>query len=404
MASRDKPKAGSPPAGDSNLVDLGQLLDLTRDSLIVLDWDGTIRYWNRAAEERYGYSRDEAVGRNAHELLKTEFPLPAEQIKEQVATQGEWQGELVHTRREGSKLVASSRWVRQEGHGPHPAIIEINTDITDLKRGAAALRQSEARMAAVIDSAMDAIISVNQDQHIVMFNSAAEKIFGYNAADVLGQPLDILIPRQFQGVHRQHVRDFGMTGVTKRSMTSPGLLTGLRANGKEFPIEASISQVKLDGDRIFTVVLRDITERVQAEEEARKQAEIIHQLSTPVLRVRPGLLVVPLIGNVDGARAGQLTQQLLDHIRSERARVVVMDITGVATLDTYVANHMIRTVKACRLLGAEVIVTGISRQTAQTLVGLGVDWGELETTSSLESGMELAEQFLVARFRGPRAA
>lgn len=381
-----------------------KLLDFSRDSIMVLEWDGTITYWNRAAEERYGWSRQEALGRDAHDLLKTESPVPLEELKSSARRSGEWEGELVHTRRDGTKVVATSRWVLEERAPGPPAIIEINTDITERKRSEDALRQSEARLAAIIDSAMDAIISVNQEQRIVLFNSAAEKIFGHKAPEALGQPLDRFIPERFRDVHREHIRNFGRTGVTKRSMTSPGILSGLRADGAEFPIEATISQVEVAGQKVCTVILRDISERVRAEEEARNQAETIRQLSTPVLTLRRGLLVMPLIGNVDATRAGQLTQQLLDQIRRERARAVVIDITGVAALDTYVANHLMRTVKACRLLGAEVILTGISKQTAQTLVALGIDWGDLNTTSSLESGIELANQVLAPRPRRPAAA
>lgn len=383
-------------------IDFHILLALTRDSVMVLTWDGTIALWNRAAEERYGWKREEALGKNAHELLQTEFPVPVDELKEIVENAGQWEGELIHTRRDGAKLVASSCWVRQDG-GERPWLIEVNTDITERRRGEDALRHSEARLSAIIDSAMDAIISVNKDQNIVLFNSAAEKIFRCKAAEVLGKSLDMFIPVEFREAHRQYIRDFGQTGATKRSMTSPAILTGRRADGEVFPIEATVSQVRVNGERVFTVILRDISERVRAEEEARKQAETIHQLSTPVLTLQPGLLVVPLIGNIDAARAAQLTQQVLDGIRSQRARAVVIDITGVASLDTYVANHLMKTVKACELLGAQVVLTGISKQTAQTLVSLGIDWGQLNTTSSLENGLERAKALLSSR-RSPRVA
>lgn len=116
-----------------------------------------------------------------------------------------------------------------------------------------------AVLAGIFNSAMDAIITVDSSQTIVLFNPAAERLFGYPAADVLGEPLDVLIPRRLRDVHREHIENFGLTGVTQRSMSSPGILMALRAGGTEFPIEATISQAYSDGQKFFSVILREIT-------------------------------------------------------------------------------------------------------------------------------------------------
>jgi len=126
----------------------------------------------------------------------------------------------------------------------------------------------------------------------------------------------------------------------------------------------------------------------------RQQQEAIRELSTPVLQVRERLLILPIIGLIDPQRARQLTEQLLRGIRTNRARVVVIDITGVAAMDATVANHLVQTVEASRLLGATVIVTGLSPEIAQTLVTIGVDLGKMNTVGDLQGGIEEAERLL----------
>jgi rsbT co-antagonist protein RsbR len=124
------------------------------------------------------------------------------------------------------------------------------------------------------------------------------------------------------------------------------------------------------------------------------QQEAIRELSTPVLQVRNGLLILPMIGMMNTQRARQLTEQLLHTIRANRAKVVVVDITGVPTIDTAIANHIVQTVDAARLLGASVIVTGISPEIAQTLVTLGLDLSTMNTVGDLQGGIEQAEELL----------
>ncbi len=126
----------------------------------------------------------------------------------------------------------------------------------------------------------------------------------------------------------------------------------------------------------------------------RQQQEAIRELSTPVLQVRERLLILPIIGLIDPQRARQLTEQLLQGIRSNRAKVVVMDITGVPSIDANVANYLVQTVDAARLMGASMIVTGLSPAIAQTLVVISVDLGKMETVGDLQGGIEKAERML----------
>lgn len=141
----------------------------------------------------------------------------------------------------------------------------------------------------------------------------------------------------------------------------------------------------------ITVAVGFVQER---ERTIREQQEAIRELSTPVLQVRERLLILPIIGLIDPQRARQLTEQLLRAIRTNRAKVVVIDITGVAAMDSNVANHLVLTVEATRLLGATVIVTGLSPEIAQTLVNIGVNLGKMNTVGDLQGGIEEAERQL----------
>jgi rsbT co-antagonist protein RsbR len=129
----------------------------------------------------------------------------------------------------------------------------------------------------------------------------------------------------------------------------------------------------------------------------REQQDAMRELSTPVLQVRERLLILPIIGVLDAQRARQLTEQLLGAIQSGRAKVVVIDITGVATIDLTVANHIVQTVEAARLMGASAIITGLSSRIAQTLVDLGVDLSMMHTVGDLQGGLEEAERLMGLR-------
>ncbi len=145
-------------------------------------------------------------------------------------------------------------------------------------------------------------------------------------------------------------------------------------------------------NRIATTVAAGFVH--ERERVIREQQEAIRELSTPVLPVRERLLILPIIGLIDAQRARQLTEQLLRAIRANRAKVVVIDITGVPAMDSNVANHLVRTVDASRLQGARVIVTGLSPEIAQTLVTIGVDLSKMNTVGDLQGGIEEAERLL----------
>ncbi|MGH9763037.1 MAG: PAS domain S-box protein, partial [Blastocatellia bacterium] len=152
-------------------------------------------------------------------------------------------------------------------------IVGLVINHTLRKRAQAEVAESQARLAGIVGSAMDAIISVDQDQRVVLFNDAAQKMFLCTEHEATGQPLDRFIPEQLRGVHDRHVRDFGKSALTKKHMGSSQAIYGRRMDGDEFQIESSISQLELYGRKFYTVILRDITRRKRAEEALRAVQE-----------------------------------------------------------------------------------------------------------------------------------
>ena len=151
---------------------------------------------------------------------------------------------------------------------------------------------SRERLATIVESVVDAIITVGADQRIVLFNKAAETIFRCPSQEALGKPLDTFIPERFRASHRQHVQNFGSTGITSRSMHSPSVLVGLRADGEEFPIEANISQAGGDGEKYFTVILRDLSARKQGEQRQSQLAAIVESSEDAIISKTLGGIVL----------------------------------------------------------------------------------------------------------------
>ena len=160
------------------------------------------------------------------------------------------------------------------------ALHRANWQRTEVER---ALSEGERRFAGVIQSAMDAIITVDCEQRIVIFNPAAERVFGYSVGEAIGMPLSRLIPERFRHAHTKHVERFGETGTTSRRMGSLGQLSGVRSNGEEFPIEASISHIEIGSQRFFTVILRDTTQRQRVEEQLRLQSAALDSAANAIV-------------------------------------------------------------------------------------------------------------------------
>lgn len=246
---------------------------------LMIDREGRINLVNAQIEKSFGYSRDELLGQPIEMLVPERFraahPAYRKGFIANPVTRPMGAGrDLYGLRKDGSEFpveIGLNPLETEQG----VMVLGTIVDITERKQAEEKLRRSQEQLAGIIGSAMDAIITVDDEQRIVLFNAAAERMFLYPAEDALGQPLDRFIPERFRPVHQEHIQNFGRTHVTRRSMGALGALFGLRADGEEFPIEASISQIVSDGRKLYTVILRDITERKRAEEALKEQARIL---------------------------------------------------------------------------------------------------------------------------------
>jgi len=248
---------------------------------------------------------------------------------------------------------------------------------------------TEARLKAVLDHVLDGIVTIDDEGVVESFNSAAERIFGYPASEVIGQNVKMLMPEPYHGEHDGYLRNYLDSGKAKIIGIGREVL-GLHKDGTTFPLNLGVSEMRVGGQRKFVGMLRDISEQKEAERTIAEQHRNLLELSTPVLKVWDEVVLLPLIGTIDTERAAQIIDSLLQAIVSTEARVAVIDVTGVGSIDTYTAQHLIKTVSAAEMLGAEVLITGISPVISQTLVKLGVDLSAVRACGPLRAGISEA--------------
>lgn len=326
--------------------------------IALLDAEGTVREVNRTALELIGAQADDVIGRpfwdgdwwaksaEAGARIRQAVTEAAEgRFVRLEASPGTRHGVPVH-------FDFSFTPLQDEGEPVHGVIAE-GRDVTDHRAAQEALRTSEFRFSGIVDIAADAIVSVDDDQVITLFNQGAERIFGYSASEVIGRSLDLLIPPDVHRVHREHIREFSTSPVTARRMGERSEVRGRRKNGEIFSAEASISKLDVGGRRVFTAVMRDITERRAAEEErarlleaeraARAAAELALLTRDEVLAVVSHDLRNPL--SVIDMCAAALSEKLPAHDDSTRRLVawiesstewmnrLIEDLLDVARMD-----------------------------------------------------------------------
>jgi rsbT co-antagonist protein RsbR len=273
-------------------------------------------------------------------------------------------------------------------------LYQVNQELHHL---VAALAEKEARTHAVLEAVVDGIITLDELGTVESCNPAAAHIFGYPASEVIGQLVDQLISTPEQG---QPDQDRAADAVCRVMLIVGGYreMVGRRKDGTTVPIEVGISALRLGDRQLYIGIVRDLTEYKRAaaehhrlqEEIIRVQAAMLVELATPLIPISDHVLVLPLVGTVDTQRTQLLLETLLHGIAERRAEVVILDITGVSIVDTQVANGLIRAAQAVKLLGAQVVLTGIRPEVAQTLVGLGTDLRSIVTFSTLQRGIAFA--------------
>ncbi|NTH60396.1 PAS domain S-box protein [Agrobacterium rhizogenes] len=298
--------------------EIAEVLDSA--NIIVHGFDGVISRWTTGCERLYGWSRQEAIGQVVHELLATVFPEPLDKIRDKIARQVDWQGELIHHGRDGKPIVVASRWVVASSVDPaRPVIVQTNTDISDLKRIQADLAEREAHLRSILATVPESMVVIDEGGTIASFSSAAEKLFGYSAEEVYGKNVRMLMPSPDREAHDGYLSHYLTTGE-RRIIGYGRVVSGQRKDGTVFPMELSVGEAIANGKRIFTGFVRDLTSRHKIEEELRQsqKMEAVGQLTGGLAHDFNNLLTV-ISGNLEMIEARLQDPKLLSLVLEAQA-------------------------------------------------------------------------------------
>jgi rsbT co-antagonist protein RsbR len=357
--------------------------------------------------------------------------------REVLESVSEWQARLTTLMREtahtqdgakADKKKAKAQLVDELANARR-RISELEILAAELQQAEETLWEGENRFQSIAATASDAIIIFDTYENIFFWNRAAQEIFGYQAGEAQGKLLASILSEKFHERFRREMERVIATGESEL-IGQTIEAAGIRKDGSAFPLELSVGLWKTKEETFFTAIGRDVSDRKQAEaelqqayaevqtlveeqtaelrrevaERERLQQEVIEaqrralqELSTPIIPIMDRIIVMPLIGGIDTLRARDITRALLAGIREHRAKVVILDITGVPIIDSGIASHMNKTIQAARLKGALTIVTGVSDAVAETVVDLGIDWEGIETLADLQTGLVAALQNLGIR-------
>jgi PAS domain S-box-containing protein len=261
---------------EANRSQTRALVEQAPDGIFVANIEGRYTDVNDAGCRMLQYSREEIIGKTIVDLLPPE-DIDRLWVSRELLLQGTIQVDEWRLRRKDGSYVPVEVSARILPDGRWQGFVR---DISERKRLEGELRLSEAKSTGILSISADAIISVDADQRITLFNEGAEKIYGYSRTEAVGAPLDMLIPARFRAAHHQHVARFATTpGMAKKMRVREGVV-GLRKNGEEFPADAAISNLEVGGSRVLTAVVRDATEQRRTETEQRFLAEVGPVLAT----------------------------------------------------------------------------------------------------------------------------
>ncbi len=269
-------------------------------NIIVHGFDGVISRWTTGCEELYGWSRAEAVGRVAHELLGTIFPEPLEDIRAHLREHQSWRGQLEQRDRHGNPIFVASRWVAVLSAEPGRwVIVETNVDIGDLRATQADLMAREAHLRSILNTVPEAVVVIDEAGTITSFSTAAEQLFGFTSEEAVGRNVSMLMPNPDRDAHDDYLARYLRTGE-RRIIGYGRVVTGLRKDGLTFPMELAIGEAVANGTRIFTGFIRDLTSRQKMEEELRQaqKMEAVGQLTGGLAHDFNNLLTV-ISGNLE---------------------------------------------------------------------------------------------------------
>jgi PAS domain S-box-containing protein len=280
------------------LEEASHALDLA--PALVRTLEGEILHWGRGLQALYGWSAAEATGQISHELLQTEPRALLDDGLTALLRQGEWQGELTHTHREGHRVVVVSHWaLHRDVEGKPLSVLEVNQDVTEQRWAVAMLEEREARLRSVLETAPDAIITIDDKGIIQSFSQSAERMFGYVAGEVVGRNVKILMAPDHGRRHDSYMRRYLRTGE-RRIIGIGRQVQARRKDGVVFPMELAVGEVMHGESRIFTGFIRDISVRAKLEQDLRQaqKMEAIGQLTGGLAHDFNNLLTV-IQGNLE---------------------------------------------------------------------------------------------------------
>jgi rsbT co-antagonist protein RsbR len=358
---------------------------------LVLHEQGKIFDVNPALVAMFGYSEaSEVVGKEVLEFIAPEAHETAAQYMRAGHTHPL---ELPAVRKDGTVFPMETSAHIYNAQGRMIRGVSIR-DITERRQ----TETEHERMLNILESSADFISMATPEGKGLYINPAGLEMIGYTQEEFdagmnIAQVQPDLSPEVFQ------------TAVAEGMWSGEGTL--IHKNGDQMIISQTITCLKDDAGNLegFSTIIRDITAIRQTEAERESlQKEVIEaqqraiaELSTPVIPVMDRIIVMPLVGSIDSMRARDITRSLLAGISQHRAKVVILDVTGVGLMDTGIVNHLNKTIQAARLKGAQTIVTGISDAVAEAIVDLGIDWSEITTLSDLQTGLIVALDSLGVR-------
>ena len=357
------------------------LVESVKDyAIFMLDAEGNVATWNQGAMRIKGYTADEIRGKHFsifYPAKDVEQRKPQREL-EVAAAEGRFEDEGWRVRKDGTHFWANVVITAvKDDQGRLYGFGKVTRDLTERKWAMGSTFEKLFRV-----NPYPIMLSTLEDARYLEVNESFCKLTGYSAKELIGKSsieLGIWVEPEI----RTRV-------VTELSAGHPvrEVETTLRTkSGQIRAVQLSADLIEFAGNPCLFATIMDITE-------SRRLEAAVKELSTPVLQAQEGLLVVPLIGLVDARRAMQLRNQLLNDIRAQRAKAVVIDLTGVPKIDPETADGLLRTVDAVRLLGAHVILAGISLGIADTLVGIGAELLTIKTTADLQSGLEEAKALM----------
>jgi PAS domain S-box-containing protein len=338
---------------------LAALLQSIGDAVIATDTGGVIRLMNAVAERLTGWPQAEAVGKPLAEVYRTVdaktgelLPPPIEQALRRDIPRRLVMRTLLRSRGGRDIFIDDTASPIRNASGEATGIVVVFRDVTEQRHAEEALRQSQSQLAGIVGSAMDGIVTADTNRIVLLYNAAAEKIFGYSAQEILGQPLEKLFPVRSRDVHVQAIDEFSASNIRRRMLGSATPVQGLRKSGEEFPIEASISQIEVSGKKLLTIILRDITDRNRLEEQLRQtqKMESIGTLASGIAHdfnnvlnnvlgfaqqlrkyVRDEVKVLKYVDTIERSaqRGAELATQLLSFARTSRHKESSTSLPGI---------------------------------------------------------------------------